>query len=286
MTALRLAFAGLITASTVMAQSPAWAYLPPDASPVVAFEWRKVLDSPYSEVIRREIPVSVSPLLGGINFVEGIERVLVGGGGRSALLVLEGRFDAYRLREMATSDGGVSKPYKKAELLLPAGDEESGTQMAVIGDSIVLLGDRATMMAAIDRATANATRPASRASGADLWVFERAPGPGVELQEFALFIRDGLRLDSRLRATSIDVAQIINSNARLQELVSTQTDAEVRIAGQFHRDEFARKMGSWRVGLQQLATTIAPPMPERKDRKVRIIGLDDGPREVQLTKPK
>src|SRR5215213_7732059 len=96
------------------AQTAAWNYVPQDTTSITAMEWRKVLDSPYREMIRKEIPTGTLQLLGGINFIEGIDRVVVAGSGKSALLILSGKFELSTLKEMAVSDGGTVKAYKGA----------------------------------------------------------------------------------------------------------------------------------------------------------------------------
>src|SRR6266404_6072720 len=112
-----------------MAQTSYWNYVPAGATSVTALEWRKVLDSPYREMILKEIPVPAQQLLGGINFIEGIDRVVVAGTGKSALIVLNGKFELGQLKELAVSDGGTVKAYKNAELLLSP-DAEAETRIA------------------------------------------------------------------------------------------------------------------------------------------------------------
>src|ERR1700692_1322317 len=107
-----------MTGAYAVAQTAAWNYVPQEATSITAMEWRKVLDSPYREMIRKEIPAATLQLLGGINFIEGIDRVVVAGTGKSALLILSGKFELAVLKEMAVSDGGTVKPYKNSQLLL------------------------------------------------------------------------------------------------------------------------------------------------------------------------
>ncbi|HUS05393.1 MAG TPA: hypothetical protein VMZ52_03810, partial [Bryobacteraceae bacterium] len=84
MTVYRLAFLVLAVAATSSAErlNP-WSFVAPESSMVIAMEWRKVLDSEYREAVRREVPPSVSPYLNGINFIEGIDRVMVALQGKS-----------------------------------------------------------------------------------------------------------------------------------------------------------------------------------------------------------
>ena len=47
----------------------AWKFIAPDAPQVVAMEWKRVLNSPLSAEVRREIPSTAVPVLSGINFI-------------------------------------------------------------------------------------------------------------------------------------------------------------------------------------------------------------------------
>ena len=53
-----------------------------------------------------------------MNFIEGIDRVVVVGTGKSALIVLNGKFALNQLKNLAVSDGGTVKPIN-GELCFP-----------------------------------------------------------------------------------------------------------------------------------------------------------------------
>lgn len=259
-----------------------WRYVPGDAATIIAMEWKRVLDSPYRELFRREIPPAGAPLLGGINFIEGIERVVVAATGKTSLIVLQGKFDAAQLRSMATSDGATEKPYKNATLLI-ASEEGDGTEMALIGDQIVLLGDRTSLMAAVDRETAKRAQPSIQA---DLWVMEMHPNRDVERLDLSMYLRGGIQIDSRIVTASDELAQRVTSNARAFDLISMQHGREVRITGAFSPQEFQKRAGQWRATLSQLPALAAAPEQPAGPMKVKIYGLDSGTREVTLTPSK
>ena len=75
----------------------AWRFLAPDSPQIVAMEWKRVLDSPLSAAVRREIPPAAAPVLASVNFIEGISHAVWTPG----LVVLEGSFDLERLKDMA-----------------------------------------------------------------------------------------------------------------------------------------------------------------------------------------
>ena len=139
----------------------AWKFIAPDAQQVVAMEWRRVLDSPLSAAVRREIPPSAVPALANVNFIEGIERIIW----TPELLVLEGSFDLAHLKEMAIADGGASTAYNKIEMLGPA--EGEGARVGLVSDSLVLLGQESAVKRAIDRSEKSKF---AGPSGYDLWI--------------------------------------------------------------------------------------------------------------------
>ena len=248
-------------------------------------EWRKVLDSPYREMIRKEIPAATLQLLGGINFIEGIDQVLVAGNGKTALLILSGKFDLAVLKDMALTDGGTVKPYKNAQLLLSP-DTDADTQIALVNESLVLIGDRESLATAIDRS--GPKRP-SRSAGRDLWLFTKSPSPEITSLEFGLSIKDGIQLDANINAISSDYAQRLVETAQLHELGAAQNGTAVRIRAKLDKERFERASGQWRISLEQMRPPAVIKKAEEAPtgpQKIRIIGLDEGPKEILLPPPK
>ena len=247
----------------------AWRFIAPDAQQVVAMEWKRVLESPLSAAVRREIPPPAAPALASINFIEGIERVVW----TPDLLVLEGSFDLQRLKEMAISDGGVSKNYNKVEFLGSSGDE--GTRVALVSASLVLLGPEKALKRAIDRSEkSKATGP----SGYDLWV--RSTGQDLVRHDFGLRITEDVSVTSLLRYRSEEAARAALDRAAAFGLTGSQSSAEVSLSGHISREEFQKR--PWR-------SAIETPQPEARARQqpsqpgvIRIYGLDEGVREIPL----
>jgi hypothetical protein len=280
------ALVGLAVCASAEAPSP-WSFVPSDSAIVMAMEWRKVIGSPYRDAIRREIPPAAAPYLNGINFIQGIDRVLIALQDKSPLIVLNGRMDPEKLRQMAMADGGKSQKYKGAELLLSTDDAASDTQMAVLSDSTVLLGDRATLMGAIDRSASARRGETNPALGYDLWVRSHAPAPGIAWDDFGLVLGpDGIRIDSHLHAGSEELARALATNARIQDMIATQTGSDVHIMANITRDEFARKPGQWRSSLEELIAAPASAPAAVGGQTIRIYGLEGGTREVTLGSPK
>ena len=277
----------LLAAASASPQANPWNYIPAEATSITAFEWRRALDSPQRELVRREIPPAALQLLSGINFIEGIDRVIVAQTGKFTLLILNGKFEPGLLRDMALSDGGSVKPYKNAELLVASSSEEGGTQIALAGEEIVLLGDRGALMASLDRA-----RPGRRAMNAgqyDLWVEEKSPSPDISSIEFALLLRDGVQLTATVHARSPGAAAAILANAAPLGLNAHENGNDVSLGAQFQPDQFEQRAGQWRTSIEQLAAArperiAAEPKPEMPagPRKVKIFGLEEGEKEIDL----
>ncbi|MEO8125766.1 MAG: hypothetical protein ABJF23_28945 [Bryobacteraceae bacterium] len=273
----------LLGVASVSAQTSAWNYVPPDTTSITAMEWRKVLDSPYREAIRQEVPPATLQLLGGINFIEGIDRVVVAGSGPSALLILSGKFDLGSLKEMAEADGGNVKTYRNTQLLVSP-EVGAETQIALVNESLILIGNVEVLTAAIDHA--GGPRRPVRSGAADLWLYSKSPSPEITSFEFGLTMKDGLQLEANMQTISNDYAQRLTENAHLHQLGAEQNGTSVRIGAHLDRAQLERGVGKWRESLEQLR----PPevvMAEKQEEpkgplKVRIIGLDEGPREILL----
>jgi hypothetical protein len=258
----------------LLAFAVAWKFLTPDSPDVVAMEWKRVLESPLSAAVRREIPPAASPVLASVNFIEGISHAVW----TPELVVLEGTFDIERLKGMAVSDGGTVKPYKKAELLAPS--EHDGTYVALVSGSVVLLGKEEAIKAAIDRSE---KQKVVGPSGYDLWV--RTSSPDIPKHEFRLQISEGIRVDSSLRYVSESPARTAVANAQAFGLTGTQNGAEASISGHFSREDFARR--TWRSAIETLQSDegpspVAAEQPSAHPGVIRIHGLDGGVKEIPL----
>lgn len=273
----------LATLSTAaVAQSvDAWRYVPPDPDSVAAMNWPKVLNSQYRELLRAEIPAPTRSVMNGLNFIQGIEGVVVARSGDELLVVLTGNFDLSRLREMAVDDGGTVKQYKKVDLLLSS---DADSQVALVSPTVVLLGNQDAITHAIDRSAAKAG-PARAPH--DLTIWQQSPSPEIQQTNVTFdLVYNGVRFNADITTRSPELAQKIQDNARLMELATTQTGNDVHVTGQLDREQMTRRAGQWRITLEQLAAVRPvekeeqPPQPIQGT--IRIIGLDNTVREVPL----
>ncbi len=291
---MRCTLIALLAAGCAWPQANPWNYVPLDATSVVAFEWKRVLDSPQRELVRREIPAAAAQLMSGINFIEGIERVIVAQTANSTLLILNGKFEPGRLRDMAISDSGSVKAYKNAELLVASSSTEGGTQIALVGDEIVLLGDRDALMTSLDRP--GATKHAANAGQYDLWLEEKLANASISSIEFALLLKDGVQLTATVHTASPAAAHAVAGNASSLGLNISELGNDVHLGALFPAAQFEQRAGRWRTSIEQLASVkmerLDPaPSAERRPpahdrpRKVKILGLEEGEKEIDLDAP-
>jgi hypothetical protein len=249
---------------TLLAFALAWQFLPSNADPVVAMEWKRVLNSPLSVPLRREIPLAAAPVLAGLNFIEGIERVVWTPG----LVVLHGTFDVPRLREMALADGGIVVAHRTVDVIGPM--ESEGTHIALVNTSLLLLGTGNAVKAALDRAQ---TGRAEEPSGFDLWVRSGK-------QDFGVQLGDRIRITSTVRYPSEHAARAAAENASTLDMSGAARGAEVSYSADVDPRDFGRRQ--WRTAIESLADARPVSREPRKPGVVRIYGLDEGVREVPL----
>ena len=253
-------------AAAVPAPQASWRYVARDSRLIVAMDWRKVLDSPYSAELRREIPAEAVAVLKGINFIQGIEHALLAKHGQGDILVLEGRFDWTELRELATSEGAKIEVDGSAEIVVPPDAEEDATLLAFIPPRRILLGRRDSIEAAVDRAAQGAGTLAP-AAAADLYV--RTPDSWVSLTT------DGRRVQASGRIDLPHEVIGIGDNGPIR-MTSPDGKAVLWTAEFQSKEEFAPHAGK----LRQFRAAPAPAAG-----KIRIYGLEGGVREVPMPQP-
>lgn len=276
-----------------------WRYIRPDAQRVVALEWKAVLESPYSELVRREIPPEFASVFAGINIIEGIERAALALSDGKRLLVLEGKFDLNRLKESSIADGAVVKGYRSIDVLVPTGEEEEGLSFALVSDKLLLIGPYSAVAQALDLGA----RPSvSRSPGKyDLWIMSRL-GDEVERGSVGIRLESGVRVEGQFRLrgdVSLPAVESLESPIRLTALDDPR---DFRFDALFAtRDDYGPFAGSMRVlaetaqgapvnrgvGTAKAAATAATTatVPRPPEGRIRIYGLEEGVREIALPPP-
>lgn len=292
-------------ASREMAAAEArWRYLPRNPSLAVAMEWKKVLNSEYSELIRREVPSAAAAALASINVIEGIERILLAIDGDTRLMVLEGKFDLDALKASGTADGAIVRTHRKAEVLM-AEEGDAATGLGLVSERIVLVGDWTSITSALDRAASN--KPGLPAGKYDLWISLRTPSPDVEEATLGFRLEQNLVVIGRMRSakpSGFNPPDLGESPLKL----TRDSDAQEFILNAVFvsRDQLAPYAGLIRPMLETgrgtaVAAAVPPPdappllsgsesevvgaqaqEPPRSPGKIRIYGLDDGVKEIDM----
>lgn len=252
-----------ILAAGAAAQQGSWRYVAPESRLIVAMDWRKVLESPYSAQLRREVPAEAATVLGGVNFIQGIEHALLAKDASGDILVLDGRFDFAQLRELATSEGAKVDAESGVEIMVPPDAGDDATLLALLPPRRILLGRRDAIEAALDRSAKGGGAPAS-AAGMDLYV--RTPGSWVALKTVARRVLATGRIDLPHEVIGI------GDNGPFR--MSSPDGKVVLFTAEFQsREEFEPHAGKLRE--------FRPPPPPASG-KIKIYGLAEGVREVAM----
>ena len=183
---IRTAFLSAAAAVTVLAQSTSlptfWRYSHPEARALVGVNLKRIIESPMGHRMSaefREAGIKAKAEAEGFGFLSDVDRLLVSspGPGPNAkpgqqapfVVALQGKFDLLQVRAQLRKLGAVRGYYHKVEIMAPGKDSDGAGAsfcMAVVGPQTLLLGDKASVYAAIDHhGSADPT-----ASFADLYV--------------------------------------------------------------------------------------------------------------------
>jgi len=300
---MRTLFLGLWVASLMIAESypRAWNYVDPDATALVGVEWQHLRESFLADAMRSELSSGGRLGFPDLDCLWDAREILLAG--PDLLGIASGSFPAATVAAQATRLGMKLTDYDGVRLwIAPEKDRRS---LAQVSDTLLLIGWKETLEAAIERNLVTTGRQMSPllARGArltasfDLWIAATAlPDPLVsvfvpvqlESGDFdgGLTARNGLVLDARYSMATPEDATLSAEYFRqavpgfhpLLHGMSVIEDGElVRLKLQ--------------VTSQELAEQLRPPAPPKEvvvevkpqapgPRTVHIQGLDDGPREI------
>lgn len=213
-----------------------WQFVHPRAKWILGVDWARARNSAAARILSRQFAgargkVESSGL--GLSAVVSLERIVASGvslqaGGNESpaglVVAIEGKLDRTRLRKELPPGTAVEK-FRGADLYVPprAGDKEP--LVAVVQDSLMLIGDRESLgMILAGKGGARDPglygRAARLASETELWMVASPPqdaqagspahnDPLRDLRsiELAVSLRDGLRIQASLEATTIGAAQ-------------------------------------------------------------------------------
>lgn len=296
----------LFGAVTAAAEShPAWwRYASPEATALVGIQWEHVRSSPFAAAISGELTGD-----GGLGFpdlecLREARQVLISS--PVLLAAAAGNFPEVLVREQAVRKGLKSRLYHEIEIWVTPGKDT--LSIARISDQLVLLGRVKNLQDAIDRSLLeDANRGyspllarAARYAQDDLWVVAaslpdelagRFVPVDAEANGFEGFVslEGGLRLGAALSASSEEAAA--NLAETLKQMVASlpplARGIDVRVV-----DQKTVTMAMAISAEQLLAGLRTTPPAEPQSQPVavkpagpqviRIVGLDDGPREIVL----
>ncbi len=281
----------------------AWSYVDADATALVGIEWQQLRESFLADAVGSELSSSGRLGFPDLECLRSAREVLLAG--PDLLGIASGSFPAATVALQAAGLGMRPVEYDGVRLWIAPGRDKRS--VAQVSDTLLLIGYKDTLEAAIDRGLMTTgrqyspllTRGTRLAASFDLWISATAlPDPLVsvfvpvplESGDFdgGVSARRGLLLDVRYdMATPEDASlsaeyfrQAVPSfHALLHGLNVIEDGQSVRLKLQ--------------VSPQALAEQMRPPAPPKAEpvdakespvrpRAVRIIGLDDGPREIPL----
>jgi hypothetical protein len=280
----------------------AWNYIAPDSSAIVGIEWQQLRDSFLADALGVELSGSGRLGFPDLACLSDAREILLAG--PDLLGVVSGSFPAATVAAQATGLGMRPADYDGVRMwIAPAA---RGRSVAQVNDSLLLIGFRDTLEAAIDRSLVTAQRQSSPllargahlAAAYDLWITAASlPDPLVsvfipvefESRDFdgGVSVRRGLVLDARYDMATPEDAKLsadyfrdaVNGfHALLRGMNVIEDGNSVRLKLQVTPQELAQHL---RPPEPPKPAAIAPTQPT-KPRSVRIFGLDDGPHEFPL----
>jgi len=297
---------GLITTALALGQSypSAWKYIPPDASAIVGIEWMHLRESFLADAVRSELSSSGNLGFPDLDCLWEAKEILLAG--PDLLGVASGSFQPTTVATQAVRLG--MKPIDYDGVRLWIAPEKDGRSLAQVSETLLLIGWKETLESAIDGSLLMTTgrqfsplfaRGARLAANFDLWITSTAlPDPLVKVfvpLEFesgdfdgGVAARNGLVLDARYSmATAEDAAlsaayfreAIPGFHPLLRALNVIEDGDSVRLKLQVSASELAEFLRPPKI--EPVEVKVEPPPPS-KPLHVKILGLDDGPREFPL----
>ena len=294
-----------LAASLVRGESypRAWNYIAPDSSAVIGIEWQQLRESFLADALGVELSGNGPLGFPDLACLRDAREILLAG--PDLLGVASGSFPAATVAAQATGLGMRSADYDGVRMWISPGARRRS--VAQVSDTLLLIGFRDTLEAAIDRSLLTAERQSSPllargahlAAAYDLWVTATSlPDPLVgafiplhlESGDFdgGVSIHHGLVLDARYDMATREDAELSADyfreavpgfHALLHGLNVIEDGNSVRLKLQVAPEELAAHLGPPEP---EPSKPVAAPQVPPKPQSVHIIGLDDGPREFPL----
>jgi len=298
-----------LAAPLAMAESfpRAWNYIAPDSTAIGGIEWQQLRESFLADALGVELSASGRLGFPDLACLQNAREILLAG--PDLLGVASGSFPAATVAAQATALGMRPVDYDGVRLWIAPGTR--GRSLAQVSDTILLVGFRDTLESAIDRSLLTTERQSSPllARGAhlaatyDLWITATAlPDPLVsvfipvafESGDFdgGVTVRRGLLLDARYDMATPADAQLSGDyfreaipsfHALLHGMNVIEDGNSVRLKLQIAPQELAQHLRAPEPEPEPSKPVAVAPKEPAKPQSVRIVGLDDGPREFPLS---
>lgn len=277
----------VVLAATAAAQALAswpkvWNLAHPDAAALIGIDVRGIRESALGQSLGNQLKTAGASLpnmqgrgiLPGREFLDDIDRVLISSPGSKTpaakapaakllatkdnppfLMILTGHFPAEHLRPFLKGEPHV---YDTVDVYRPA--PAGNTSIARLDESTLLLGDTASVRAAIDRRNLTPTTPtpllaraAAMAAVNDLWIIATVPpsafqpsnmnlGPmasDISGLEFGMAFRDGFNLELNLATKTPEAAQ------QMARMLTAQL--QLAMAGKVNNQQAAEMMRKMQI---------------------------------------
>jgi len=246
-------------------------YASPEATALVGIKWSNLRHSPFAAAIEAELSPGGALAFPDLDCLRQAREIVISS---PALLAAEaGSFPASTVGEQAQQHGLRHTIYRGVTVWIPEHDDQLG--VAQISDQLVLVGNRKTLHAAIDRGQIDKGRhysPLPRAARfsqtGDLWaVAEKLPDPLTDLfvpldadaSEFLgqVSVRDGLSLeasfDAGSNAAAAEFARGFRNRAGFLPAVARGVEASA---------DQSRVNIALQVSPEELAAALHPSVPQ------------------------
>jgi hypothetical protein len=323
-----LVFLATAILASAQAHHPSWwTYASPDATALVGIDWQNVRTSPFADPIEAE-------LWGDLGFpdlpcLHNARQILISS--PELLALASGNFSASALRDQAAQKHMKAMTYRGIDMWFAT--EKGALSIARVNDQLLMVGDPATLQAAVDRTITDSKNyspllaRAAQFAQKDLWaVSSHLPDDlasrfiplDTEAKSFegSLSVRNGLELDAALSIGSEEEAN--RSAEKLRQSIPafpaiarglqvTVEDGWVMLGLSASREQVMAALRGpdpapvpvetikvetpkhmERIAVDTLQNPVETPVaadvektPE-KPQVIRILGLDDGPREIVL----
>lgn len=297
-------FVLLLAASVVMGQSfpRSWTYVAPNATALVGIEWQHLQESFLADAVTSELSSGGRLGFPDLPCLWDSREILLEG--PDLLAVATGLYPPATVAAQATSLAMQPIDYDGVRLWIARGKDRRS--LAQVNDTLLLIGYKETLEAAIDRSLLTTgrqmspllARGARLATNFDMWISATAlPDPLVsvfipvefETADFdgGLTARNGLMLEAHY---SMGTPEGASQSADYFRQAIPDFHPLLRGMNVIEDGDLVRL--KLQVSPQELADQLRPPEPAKsatleapppaKPRTIHIVGLDDGPREFPL----